>query len=783
MTAACLIGVGATTGVGGTAAVSMAAFRAGLTRTERVGYGAEDDAWSHAVRVGTLEEADPEKRARALLHAAVAQAWAPLRQAARGLRIGIYQAGAAGLGERVARQLGVEPQQLLHAGEHASAGLCALRQAWSDLGEQNIDVALVVGVGVESSARALRVGREQGRVLGGESSFGTVPGEAAVALALCSERVREQLSVRSRGRLIAVASAEEKTPFGGPLPCVGNGLIEAIRAALGSLPAGERLATVLCDLNGERARADEWGFAVPRLSQRLVMPSRFITPISAFGDSGAPTGLLLVALASALGKNADGDRRALIWTSSAGSARAAALFEAADGAASGAPPAGAEHGRAASGAGSEPASPPVPGWALALDASVLGELVDEAAFRHDQRQYELGKAESEPAGTSQQALARVEAVLDQIVGGLLDCGPRAWQRVEAALVPPAPGALYTAVRVLCEAGHMARALPIVLEHGGAASALGQATRLGLLHAAPNGAALKPAIEACLDGSPALATLGLSLSVRAGQPLSEARLEALSERIPDADEAAAAAWMDALAQSEDAGALAGIRRWRLSRHDRLRRCWAQAELCLGGANGKADVMGRAEQDPAVILPAALAVGGAQLPVLRELASALSGVDACLALGVLGDARAVPVLLERLLDPLLADAAACALEILLGAAPPSTRREPDLDPQAPPREVACLSREPAAWQALADHVLEGQPATRRWRAGRPASVAATASLLGRLHLPLRVRRYLLRELRVRWNVRPGLDLLALLRQQSSALAALQAAPPAPQDGTWD
>jgi len=781
VTPACLIGVGATTGVGGTAAVSMAAFRAGLTRTERVSYGGEDDTWSHAVRVGTLDEADAEKRAQALLHAAVAQAWAPLRRAASGLRIGIYQAGAAGLGERVARQLGFEPQRLLHAGEHASAGLSALHQAWSDLGEQNIDVALAVGVGVESSARALRLGREQGRVLGGESSFGTVPGEAAVVLVLCSERVRQQLSVRCRGRLIAVAGAEEKTPFGGPLPCVGNGLIEAIRAALGSLPAGERLATVLCDLNGERARADEWGFALPRLSQRLVMPSRFITPISAFGDSGAATGLLLVALASALGKNADGDRRALIWTSSAGSARAAALFEAADGVAGGAPPAaGAEPGSAAS---SEPASPPVPGWALALDASVLGELTEEAAFRHDQRQYELGKAESEPAGTSRDALARVEGILDQVVRGLLDCGPRAWQRVEAALVPPAPGALYTAVRVLCEAGRTARALPIVLEHGGAASTLGQATRLGLLHAAPNGAALAPLIEACLGGGPALATLGLSLSVRGGQPISGARLQAMSERIPDDDEATAAAWIDALAQHEGAEARACIRRWRLSRHDRLRRCWAQAELCLGGADGKADVLSRAEQDPAVILPAALAVGGAQLPVLRELATALSGVDACLALGVLGDARAVPVLLERLLDPLVADAATCALEILLGAAPAGTRREPDLDPQAPPREVACLSREPAAWQALAAAVFEGQPATRRWRAGKPASVAATASLLERLHLPLRVRRYLLRELRVRWNVRTGLDLLALLRQQSSALGTLQAAPPAPGDGTWD
>jgi hypothetical protein len=44
-----LAAVGATTGVGGTAAVSMAAFRAGLTRTERVSYGPGEEEWSHAV--------------------------------------------------------------------------------------------------------------------------------------------------------------------------------------------------------------------------------------------------------------------------------------------------------------------------------------------------------------------------------------------------------------------------------------------------------------------------------------------------------------------------------------------------------------------------------------------------------------------------------------------------------------------------------------------------------------------------------------------------------------
>jgi hypothetical protein len=157
--------------------------------------------------------------------------------------------------------------------------------------------------------------------------------------------------------------------------------------------------------------------------------------------------------------------------------------------------------------------------------------------------------------------------------------------------------------------------------------------------------------------------------------------------------------------------------------------------------------------------------------------LSGGDACLALGVLGDSLAIPRLLEGLRHPLTADAAACALEILLGAAPLGTRLEPDVDDRAPARTVPSVSLDPEAWRALADTVLARHPGGSRLRAGTLASVGATVTLLGRLHLPFRVRRYLAQELSVRWQVRHGFDVHALLRQQQQALAAI----PAPALGT--
>lgn len=762
-----LVGIGATTGVGGTADVSMAAARAGITRTEQVSYGDGDDSWSHAVRVGTIEAIEADGRLRALVASTITQAWVPLKSAASGLRVGAWCAGPPTLPDLVSRYLALDAKSVAHTGEHSCAGLYALRNAWAALSERRIDVAVVVGVGLESQAQALQLYREQGRVLGGEWSFGTVPGEGAAALVWCSEAIAVRLGVASRGRLVAVATAEEKTPFGGPLPCVGNALIEAVRGALASLPAGERVNHVLCDLNGERERTDEWGFAMPRLSQRLPQPATFITPISAFGDVGAPSGLLLVALASAA-CSGQVPARCLIWTSSQGAPRAAALFEPA--------------AQQAAGASADLPSPPAPAWALALDDSVLAEVVDDAIFRYDQRlfQYEQGPAGAPDA--PRPALARVEACLDLGVTGLVDCGPRAWTRAEAALERPTPGSLYLVVRVLLEAGRARRASPFILEHAAVAPALGLAARLACQHARIDSASLAPIVDACLGAGPALAAFGLCVAVHNGIRPPSSQLHALTNQIPEDDVDTAAAWIDALCQLDSHEAHPWVQRWQFSRHDRLRRCWAVAELCLNPGVGRAPVIARSQQDPAVILPATMAAGGANRHALRELAAALSGADACLALGLLGDAAAVPVLINRLIDPSVSDAAAWALEILLGVAPADIRAEPDADPTAAPRQAPSVSRAPTAWQALADPIVARHPAQLRLRAGIPASVASSVDLIERLHLPMRVRRYLARELRVRWGVRPMPGIDGLLRQQRSIYGRIREAPNEVAAGAW-
>jgi hypothetical protein len=187
-----------------------------------------------------------------------------------------------------------------------------------------------------------------------------------------------------------------------------------------------------------------------------------------------------------------------------------------------------------------------------------------------------------------------------------------------------------------------------------------------------------------------------------------------------------------------------------------------------------VLARAEQDPAMILPASICVDAQRARSMRELASALSGGDACLALGILGDVRGLPHLVGCLNEAERADAAASALELLLGEAPQAQRLEPDPDDSAPPRSIRAISHDSEAWQELAERVKARHPEAARLRAGGVASIAATCALIERLHLLPRVRNYLACELSLRWQILPTLEIDSLLRQQGQSLRATVGSP---------
>jgi hypothetical protein len=145
--------------------------------------------------------------------------------------------------------------------------------------------------------------------------------------------------------------------------------------------------------------------------------------------------------------------------------------------------------------------------------------------------------------------------------------------------------------------------------------------------------------------------------------------------------------------------------------------------------------------------------------------------------------VPRLIECLEDPSRAEAAAGALELLLGDAPiaPNGAATAADDVAGADRTS---SRDASAWNAIAQPVLGRFSRELRLRAGTVATAAVTIELLERkVGFPLRLRAYLARELSVRWALPRTVDVDALLREQSAALGALSRLPVAAGASAWD
>ena len=126
---------------------------------------------------------------------------------------------------------------------------------------------------------------------------------------------------------MAISTAEEKHRIGEDSICIGDGLTKAMADVLQYLPENTKVNQVLCDLNGERYRTDEYGFAYLRNKEYFEGATNFISPVNRWGDIGAATApnLINIAIESGLKQYARGPLN-LIWTSSDSGKRSALLL-------------------------------------------------------------------------------------------------------------------------------------------------------------------------------------------------------------------------------------------------------------------------------------------------------------------------------------------------------------------------------------------------------------------------------------------------------------------------
>ena len=166
------------------------------------------------------------------------------------------------------------------------------------------------------------------QLVGAVSRSGFVPGEGAGFCLLMSESIRKRLELKSQARILAAATGRETKLIKTADNCLGQGLTATVRNALSVLaPAGETISDIVCDINGERYRGEEWGFVVLRLPLCFDDPTSYRSPADLWGDMGAASGPLFAMLAcQAAARGYAKGKRTLLWSGSESGLRSAAVL-------------------------------------------------------------------------------------------------------------------------------------------------------------------------------------------------------------------------------------------------------------------------------------------------------------------------------------------------------------------------------------------------------------------------------------------------------------------------
>lgn len=339
-----IVGLGVRCAVGLSAAAAAAAVRAGISRLREHPYLIDKTGQPMIVarEPSVAPEEQSAERFVALARPAMQEAMATLRQShlqlpslpvvvgipepRPGLPAGIERALA-----RVAEELALSPDgaAITTLARGNAAGLMAMETACQMLRHGRASLCLAGGVDSYLFATSLEWMDDVGILKSEVNRNGFPPGEAAGFCLLAAPSAVERWQLPVLGWLVSVSSAWEECRIRSKGICVGRGLSDAVAGATKMLRQPEELIDeTICDLNGEPYRSEEFAFTVLRTQMAFVDFTRFITPADCWGDVGAASGPLFASLAVAAGRRgyAKGPR-ALLWASSEGGDRAAAVVQ------------------------------------------------------------------------------------------------------------------------------------------------------------------------------------------------------------------------------------------------------------------------------------------------------------------------------------------------------------------------------------------------------------------------------------------------------------------------
>lgn len=179
---------------------------------------------------------------------------------------------------------------------HASA-VKALQEAVMQMQQGRLTRAVIGGVDSLVEPERLTQLFTDGRLKTDEHPIGLIPGEASAFFLVESPVQARRRKAEVLAWLEMPSMAHEPVSPASGQPCNGLGLGQAISTTLAGLTdRGTHTGLILCDLNGELYRAEEFSKMVPRVLHHLQQPWRLWHPADCIGDTGAASSAISVCV-------------------------------------------------------------------------------------------------------------------------------------------------------------------------------------------------------------------------------------------------------------------------------------------------------------------------------------------------------------------------------------------------------------------------------------------------------------------------------------------------------
>jgi len=310
-TQVCICGIGARTPLGFDAAASAAAVRGGVSAVEAHERFIDQagEPMSLAADADLDGAASIGERLQQMLLSAVEEAVEPnvARQPKAQMRCWVaVPEHRPGMPENVtltiARSLSALDElrhtaiQVLPFG-HA-AGLMAIEAAARTIASGEVEIALVAATDSYHDSTTLDWLDRAGLLMSAENRNGFPPGEGAGACVLANRHAARRYGFPVLGQIAAVATSFEPKSIRGTSVCIGEALTETLKHVTSSLDLPrEAITETYCDLNGERYRNEEFVYTLLRVQDAFVDAHNYTCPADCWGDVGAASGPLFLALA------------------------------------------------------------------------------------------------------------------------------------------------------------------------------------------------------------------------------------------------------------------------------------------------------------------------------------------------------------------------------------------------------------------------------------------------------------------------------------------------------